>query len=203
MNASEICTEEIFVTFPWWLEKVKSRSKIALFFSNERHFEIWFQKNEQLRFSEVNYLNYTKKTQFLHVATTFSLKQGETKTSHGPIPHPLSMLRLLSWVFDTNRVCHVCCNFWSGYMCRTTVIFGTLKDSSLKINSSAFQLQKRLTKWRQHFVKNGFKKLVFLLSKSSKFRVVWTIQFYSNFTSMWSKYLSNNVWRDFRLPMSA
>ena len=40
------------------------------------------QKREQLRFSEVNYLNYTKKTQFLHVATTFSLKQGETKTSH-------------------------------------------------------------------------------------------------------------------------
>ena len=25
----------------------------------------------------------------------------------------------------------------------------------------------------------------------------------SNFTSMWSKYLSNNVWRDFRLPLSA
>ena len=47
------------------------------------------QKREQLRFSEVNYLNYTKKTQILHVATTFSLKQGETRTSHGPIPHPL------------------------------------------------------------------------------------------------------------------
>ena len=30
-----------------------------------------FQKREQLRFSEVNYLNYTKKTQFcIHVATT-------------------------------------------------------------------------------------------------------------------------------------
>ena len=48
-----------------------------------------FQKREQLRFSEVNYLNYTKKTPILHVATTFSLKQGETRTSHGPIPHPL------------------------------------------------------------------------------------------------------------------
>ena len=43
----------------------------------------------QLRFSEVNYLNYTKKDPILHVATTFSLKQGETRTSHGPIPHPL------------------------------------------------------------------------------------------------------------------
>ena len=45
-------------------------------------------------------------------------------------------------------------------------------------------------------------KPAFLL-KSSKFRIVWTIQFCSNFTSMWSKYLSNNVWRDLRLPMSA
>ena len=45
-----------------------------------------------------------------------------------------------------------------------------------------------------------FKKLGFL-SRSSKFRVVWTIQFCSNYTSMW--YLSNNVWRDVGLPMSA
>ena len=29
------------------------------------------------------------------------------------------------------------------------------------------------------------------------------MRFCSNFTSMWSKYLSNNVWREFRLPMSA
>ena len=49
-----------------------------------------FQKRKQLGFSEVNYLNYTKKDPILHVATTFSLKQGETRTSHGPIPHPLS-----------------------------------------------------------------------------------------------------------------
>ena len=49
-----------------------------------------FQKREQLRFSEVNYLNYTKKDPILLVATTFSLKQGETRTSHGPIPHPLN-----------------------------------------------------------------------------------------------------------------
>ena len=48
-----------------------------------------FQKREQLRFSDVPYLNYTKKDPILHVATTFSLKQGETRTSHGPIPHPL------------------------------------------------------------------------------------------------------------------
>ena len=36
------------------------------------------KKRQQWRFSEVSYLNYTKKDPFLHVATAFSLKQGET-----------------------------------------------------------------------------------------------------------------------------
>ena len=44
-----------------------------------------FQKRKQLRFSEVNYLNYTKKDTILHVTTTFSLKQGETRTNIVPI----------------------------------------------------------------------------------------------------------------------
>ena len=39
MYVSEICAEGFFVTFPWCLKNVKSRSKIALF-SNEHHFEI-------------------------------------------------------------------------------------------------------------------------------------------------------------------
>ena len=39
MYVSKICAEGIFVTFPWGLKNLKSRSKIALF-SNERHFEI-------------------------------------------------------------------------------------------------------------------------------------------------------------------
>ena len=47
-----------------------------------------FQKRKQLCFSEVNYLNYTKKDPILHVTTTFSLKQGETRTNSVPIPHP-------------------------------------------------------------------------------------------------------------------
>ena len=48
-----------------------------------------FQKRKQLRFSEVNYLNYTKKDPILHVTTTFTTKQGGTRTSSEPIPHPL------------------------------------------------------------------------------------------------------------------
>ena len=51
-----------------------------------------FQKRKQLRFSEVNYLNYTKKDPILPVASTFSLKQGETRTSHGHNSTPLKNL---------------------------------------------------------------------------------------------------------------
>ena len=54
-----------------------------------------FQKREQLRFSEVNYLNYTKTTQFCMWQLHFPLKQGETRTSHGPIPHPLMEVKCL------------------------------------------------------------------------------------------------------------
>ena len=64
------------------------------------------KKKEQLRFSEENYLNCTHThthtpNPILHVATTFSLKQGETRISHGPIPHPLNTLLLcrLLWRF--------------------------------------------------------------------------------------------------------
>ena len=41
-------------------------------------------------------------------------------------------------VFDkTVRVCHVYCNFKLGFTCRITVIFWTLKDGSLLINTLA------------------------------------------------------------------
>ena len=78
-------------------KNVKSRSKIALF-SNERYFEIWFPKKKTITFFWSKLSKLHKKDPILHVATTFSLKQRETRTSHGPIPHPLKRepLRLLS-----------------------------------------------------------------------------------------------------------
>ena len=88
MYVNEICAEGIFVTFPWWLKNVKSRSKIALF-SNERHFVIWFSKKKTITFFRSKLSKLHKKDPILHVATTFSLKQRETRISHGPIPHPL------------------------------------------------------------------------------------------------------------------
>ena len=47
------------------------------------------KKGEQLRFFWSKLSKLHKKDPILHVATTFSLKQGETRTSHVPIPHPL------------------------------------------------------------------------------------------------------------------
>ena len=49
-----------------------------------------FQKREQLRFFWSKLSKQHKKDPILHVATTFFLKQEETRTSDGPIPHPLS-----------------------------------------------------------------------------------------------------------------
>ena len=48
-----------------------------------------FKKRKKLRFSEVNDFNFTKKTQFCMRQLHFNLKQGETRTSSGLIPHPL------------------------------------------------------------------------------------------------------------------
>ena len=91
------------------------------------------------------------------MATTFSLQQGKTRTSHGPIPHPL------------------------------TNCFSYRNVSQNAVNALS---------------KMVFKNPVFYQT-SSRFRALWPIQFCSNSTSMWSKWLSNNVWRYFRRPMSA
>ena len=89
-------------------------------------------------------------------------------------------------------------------MCWTTVILGTLKDDSLEINSLALN---NCFSYRNVF-QNGVyalsKKALknpFFLSKSSKFRVIWTTRFCFIFTSMYYKHFIRNVRRDFKLPM--
>ena len=110
-------------------------------------------------------------------------------------------LRLRYVFVETDQVCHVWCNF----TCRSAVIFGTLKDDSLGFNILA---TKNCFSHR-NFFQNGINTLLKIvnqfLSKSTKFCMVRTTQFCLNFTvtSMWSKYLSNNVWREFRLAVSA
>ena len=48
-----------------------------------------FQKKRTIAFFRSKLSKLHEKDQILHAATTFSLKQGETRTSHGPIPHSL------------------------------------------------------------------------------------------------------------------
>ena len=79
MYVSAICAEGTSVTFPWLLENVKSRSKIAPFFSNERHLKFDFKKKSKL--SKLH-----KKDPILHVATTFSLKQIKGKQEQAMDP---------------------------------------------------------------------------------------------------------------------
>ena len=59
-----------------------------------------FQKRKQLHFLEKKYLNYTKKRTILYVTITFSLKQGQTRTSSGPmITLPLTVYD--RWIYPT------------------------------------------------------------------------------------------------------
>ena len=59
-----------------------------------------------------------------------------------------------------------------------------------------FQLQKRL----QNSVNALLK--CFFFSKNYKLNTFLSIRFASNFAGTWAKYVSNKVWRDFRLPVS-
>ena len=96
--------------------------------------------------------------------------------------------------------------FSAGYTCRTNVIFGTLKDCSLQITSWAldnwFSYRNVFHNGVNALSKMILKSLIFL-SSSSKFRAVGTIRICSNFTCIWYKQFVRNVWRDFRLSMSA
>ena len=88
MYVFEIFAEGIFATFPWWLENVKSRSKIAFFYQMSAILKFDFQKREQLRFSEVNYLNYTKKTQFCMWLLYFPWNKGKQEQAMDPFHTP-------------------------------------------------------------------------------------------------------------------
>ena len=62
-------------------------------------------------------------------------------SSHGWVGTEDLGLLVKGTVFHkTVGACHVNCNFELGYMCRITVIFGTLKDGSLLINILASAL---------------------------------------------------------------
>ena len=85
-------------------------------------------------------------------------------------------LKVRAFFHKTVRVCHVYCNFKIGFTCRITVIFGTLKDGSLLINTLASKI---CFSYRNMF-QNGIDALPKIvdafLSKSSKFNLVRIIR---------------------------
>ena len=69
-----------------WLHIRKALDYMLMFLPLQFQHKSFF---DELCFSEVNYLH--KKDPILHVTTTLSLKQRETRTNSGPFPQPLKM----------------------------------------------------------------------------------------------------------------
>ena len=114
-----------------------------------------------------------------------------------------SFLKVRAIFHKTVRVSHVYCNFKIGFTCRITVIFGTLKDESLLINTVASNICFSYRNMFQNGVDALSKIVDASLSKSSKLYLVRIIRQCSNFASLWHKHLLRNYKWHFRHPMSA
>ena len=119
------------------------------------------------------------------------------------VTHQKEALRVRAVFHKTVRVCHVYCNFKIGFTCQITVIFGTLKDESLLINTLAANICFSYRNMFQNGVDALSKIVDAFLSKSLNFYLVWIIRKCSNFASLWHKHLLRNYKWHFRLPMSA
>ena len=116
----------------------------------------------------------------------------------------LSLSLRVRAVFHKNvRVCHVYCNFKLRFTCRITVIFWTLKDGSLLINTLASNICFSYRNLFQNGVDALSKIVDAFLSKNSKFYLVRIIRKRSNFASLRHKHFLRNYKWHFRLPMSA
>ena len=85
-------------------------------------------------------------------------------------------LRVQAFFHKTVRVCQVYCNFKIGFTCRITVIFGTLKDGSLLINTLASNICFSYRNIFQDGVDTLPKIVDAFLSKSSNFHLVRIIR---------------------------
>ena len=88
----------------------------------------------------------------------------------------VNRLRVRAFFHKTVRVCHVYCNFKLGFTCRITVIFGTLKDGSLLVNTLASNICFSHRNMFQNGVDALSKTDDAFLSKSSKFYLVRIIR---------------------------
>ena len=83
-----------------------------------------------------------------------------------------SDLRVRAVFHKTVRVCHIYCNFEIGSTCRITIVFGTLKDGSLLINTLASNICFSYRNMFQNGVDALSKIVDAFLSKCSKFYLV-------------------------------
>ena len=146
MYVSEICAKGILVTFPWWLKNVKSRSKIALF-SNEHHFEIWFPKKKTITFFWSKLFKLHKKRPNFACGNYIFPK---TRTSHGPIPHPLMSLILICFSRDSERLVKMIMNYKSFTnsmrSCLAQIVLGCSQKPLTPDASASFVLGRPLTR---------------------------------------------------------
>ena len=107
------------------------------------------------------------------------LIQFRVEANIGSIYHAYDItcvLRVRAVFHKTVRVCHVYCNLKIGFTCRITVIFGTLKDGSLLINTLASKICFNYRNMFQNGVDALSKIVDAFLSKSSKFYLVRIIR---------------------------
>ena len=126
-----MCWRNICV-FSLVTKNVKSRSKMPYF----KWVPIFDFQKWKLHFSEENYLKLHKKDTILHVSITFSLKQGQTRTSSGPITRPLNTWLLLIFIVKYLHASLLLCYsahavivdfLFIFYLCNTHRRYGTSK----------------------------------------------------------------------------
>ena len=114
------------------------------------------------------YVPYLCGTHWLCMTSTLSCMKYEKRD--------YVILRVRAFFHKTVRVCHVYCNFKIGFTCRITLIFGTLKDGSLLINTLASNICFSYRNMFQNGVDALSKIVDAFLSKSSKFHLVRIIR---------------------------
>ena len=108
-----------------------------------------------------------------HYAQPFCIANIETLVRSSKI----TKLRVRAFFHKTVRVCHVYSNFRIGFTCWITVLFGTLKDGSLLINTLASNICFSYSNMFQNGVDALSKIVDAFLSKSSKFHLVRIIRY--------------------------
>ena len=144
------------------------------FFSNERHFQIWFPKKKTITFFlKVNYLIKHKKDPILHVTTTFSPKQGETRTSSGPIPHPLSPRYSPAWAHGVLSRSSAVIWTWPVYELAASAVF-VLKLALCDHTSATIMTAVLWTCWSLAISRSGKPYKTLLQQSSRKVINAWT-----------------------------